>query len=137
MHRIVTIGPFRCRVWQAHVRQEEYLTEASCKAEIESLASNGQLIQILGRPVKDDPACEVEVICGARRLFAARHLNLEVKVELREMCDREAALAIEIENNCRSDVSAYERGRCYANWLRAKYFHSQDDIARAFHLSRS
>jgi ParB family transcriptional regulator, chromosome partitioning protein len=133
----VTLSPFRCRMWADHDRLDEYITEQSCKSEIESIAANGQRIPVLGRPVKDDPMYDVELIYGARRLFVARHLNIPLLVQVREMTDQEAAVALDIENRKRKDVSPYERGLCYSRWLRAKYFNSQEEIARVLGISAS
>jgi ParB family chromosome partitioning protein len=77
------------------------------------------------------------LIYGARRLFIARHLNLPLRVELRELNDREAIVSMDIENRHRQDISPYERGLSYARWLREGHFHSQDDIAAALRVSAS
>jgi hypothetical protein len=53
------------------------------------------------------------------RLFVARHLNAQLLVEMRPMSDLEAIVAIDIENRQRVDVSPYERGLSFAQWLRA------------------
>jgi ParB family chromosome partitioning protein len=135
--RIVSINPFRCRVWALHDRLDEFLTEESCKSEIESVAAHGQMVPALGRPLRDDPDHEVEMICGARRLFVARHLGVPLSVELREMSDREAIAAMDAENRIRKDISPYERGLSYASLLRANYFNSQEEIARALKVSAS
>jgi ParB family chromosome partitioning protein len=79
----------------------------------------------------------VELIYGARRLFAARHINIPLRVELREVSDQEAIVAMDIENRQRLDLSAYERGISYAQWLREGYFHSQDDISKTLRISAS
>jgi len=133
--RIVSFNPFRCRVWALHDRLAEHITEESCRTEIASFTSQGQLIPVLGRLVCGDPEHDVELIYGARRLFVARHLNMPLQVELRDLSDREALSAMDIENRHRKDVSAYERGTSYARWLRASYFSSQEDIARALRIS--
>lgn len=73
----------------------------------------------------------------ARLLFVARHLNAQLLVGKRPMSDLEAIVAIDIENPQRVDVSPYERGLSFAQWLRAGYFNSQDDIARALQISAS
>jgi len=135
--RIVVLNPFRCRVWELHDRLEGYLTEEACRAEIESFAHHGQLIPVVGRALYNDPDYDVEIVCGARRLFVARHLNMELRVDIRQMSDREALLAMDIENRQRVDISPYERGMSYARWIRAGYFKSQDDIARALKISAS
>jgi ParB family chromosome partitioning protein len=134
---IVRVNPFRCRMWPLHDRLGDYVTEQSCRAEIESFARYGQLVPALGRPLRDDPDCDVELIYGARRLFVAQHLNVPLYVELRELSDRQALVAMDIENRHRRDISAYERGVNYARWLRTKHFNSQDEIAHALKISTS
>lgn len=135
MSSIVTVNPFRCRVWDLHVRLEGEINEHTCRAEIESFARNGQLMPALGRPVRDNPDWDIELIYGARRLFVARHINAPLQVELREMTDREAIVAMEIENHHRKEVSAYERGMSYARWLRSGHFESQEELARTLKVS--
>jgi len=134
---IVRVNPFRCRMWPFHDRLGDYVTEQSCRAEIESFARYGQLVPALGRVLRDDPDCDVELIYGARRLFVAQHLNVPLHVELRDLSDRQALVAMDIENRHRRDISAYERGVNYARWLRTKYFNSQDEIAHALKISTS
>jgi ParB family chromosome partitioning protein len=134
---IVAVNPFRCRVWAMHDRLEEHVTEESCKDEIDSFVTHGQLIPALGRALGGDLEHDVEIVCGARRLFAARHLNVPLDVEMREMTDRDAIVAMDLENRHRKDLSAYERGLSYAQWLRGKYFGSQDDLGRALNVSAS
>jgi ParB family chromosome partitioning protein len=135
MDSVVEVNPFKCRVWALHDRLEGYLTEESCKAEIDSVAKNGQLIPVLGRPLRGDSQCEVEIIYGSRRLFVARLLNQKLRVDLRELSDREAIVAMDIENRHRVDISPYERGLSYLHWLRSKQFVSQDEIARTLKIS--
>jgi len=137
MKSIELMDPFRCRMWDLHDRLESDITEETCKAEIESFLKHGQLIPVLGRPLRGDHDHDIELIFGARRLFVARHLNKQLAVELREIGDREAIVAMDIENRQRTDISPYERGLGYARWLRAKHFDSQDDIARSLNVSAS
>jgi ParB family transcriptional regulator, chromosome partitioning protein len=137
MRNIIAANPFRTRMWSLHDRSDEHVTEESCKAEIESFEKHGQLVPALGRRLRGDPDYEVELIYGARRLFVARHLNKPLLVDLREISDREAIVAMDIENRQRTDVSPYERGVSYAHWLRRGHFRSQDDIARALKISAS
>jgi ParB family chromosome partitioning protein len=134
---VVSISPFRCRLWAEHERLEEYINEETCKSEIESIAAYGQRIPVLGRPIKNDRMHDIEIIYGARRLFVARHLNIPLLVEVREMNDQEAAIALDTENRQRKDVSPYERGLSYLRWLRSKYFGSQEEIARVLGISAS
>jgi ParB/RepB/Spo0J family partition protein len=137
MKSIVAANPFDCRMWELHDRLETQLTEESCRAEIESFAKHGQLIPTLGRPLPQDPTHKIELIFGARRLFVARHINVPLLVEIREMSDREAIIAMDIENRQRTDISPYERGVSYARWLRSGQFACQEDIARSLRISAS
>jgi ParB family transcriptional regulator, chromosome partitioning protein len=137
MVSICFADPFRCQMWPLHDRLEAHITEETCRAEIESFSVHGQLLPALGRVVTDQPTHDIELIYGARRLFVARHLNKSLMVELREMTDREAIVAMDIENRQRRNISPYERGVSYAQWLREGHFHSQEDIARALQVSAS
>lgn len=131
------VSPFRCRMWTLHDRLDEYLSEHSCKSEIESISRHGQLVPVLGRPLSNDPNHDVELIFGARRLFVARHLNIQLRVQVRELMDREALIAMDAENRHRKDISPYERGMSYSRWLHAGHFSSQEEIARALQVSAS
>lgn len=135
--RILELNPFRCRVWALHDRLSDYVTEESCRAEIDSIARNGQLVPVLGRPLDGDPDYDVELIYGARRLFVAQYLNVPLRVELRDLSDRQAIVAMDTENRYRKDISPYERGLSFARWLQMGHFESQDDIARALKISAS
>jgi ParB family chromosome partitioning protein len=124
-------------MWALHDRIDTYITEVTCRAEIESFTKHGQLVPVLGRVVRGDPSYDIELIYGSRRLFVARHLNKPLSVEVREISDRAALIAMDIENRQRMDISPYERGMSYADWLRSGHFQSQDDIARALKVSSS
>ena len=133
----MSVDPFKCRVWALHDRFASEINERTCRLEIDSFAAHGQIVPALGRRVTDDPDCEVELICGARRLFAARHLKKPLLVELRELSDREGLVAMDIENRQRQDISPYERGVGYRRWLQEGVFESQEELARMLNLSTS
>jgi ParB family transcriptional regulator, chromosome partitioning protein len=137
VRQVKSVSPFRCRMSDLHARLEGHVTEESCKAEIESFLRHGQLVPVLGRPLRGDPDCDVELIYGARRLFVARHLNMSLQVEIRALSDREAIIAMDIENRHRTDISAYERGLSYLRWLRTGHFDSQERLARGLRVSSS
>jgi len=137
MSTTTEINPFRCRMWEFHDRLEPHINERTCRAEIASFSKHGQLVPVLGRPLRGDPGYDVELITGARRLFIARHLNRPLTVELRALSDKEALIAMDIENRLRRDISPYERALSYSQWLRTGHFESQDDIARALKISPS
>lgn len=131
------VDPFRCRVWHLHDRLEEHITEETCREEIKSFLDHGQLVPALGRPLRNDPDHDIEIIYGARRLFVARHINKPLLVELRQLSDRDAFIAMDLENRQRKDISPYERGISYSRWLRLGCFKSQDDIAETLGVSAS
>jgi ParB family chromosome partitioning protein len=135
--QVISVSPFRCRMWPLHDRIEGHVTEENCRSEIDSFSKHGQLVPALGRVLRGDPDYDIELIYGARRLFVARHINKPLAVEVRELSDREAIVAMDIENRQRMDVTPYERGISYAHWLRAGHFQSQDEIARALKVSPS
>ena len=132
---VVVVSPFRCRMWALHDRIEDYLNEQTCREEIESFAKHGQLVPVLGRLLRGDPTHDIELIYGARRLFVARHLNSSLIVKLCEVSDRQALVAMDIENRQRQDISPYERGTSYARWLRTGHFKSQEEICRTLQIS--
>lgn len=130
----VTANPFRCRRWTFNDRIEKDVTEASCRAEIASVTCEGQLVPVIGRALTGDPDFDIEVICGTRRLFIARHLRIPLRVELRELTDREAALVVETENSLRKQTSPYERGLWLASLLRQNVYGSQEELSRELRI---
>jgi ParB family transcriptional regulator, chromosome partitioning protein len=137
MADVISVSPFKCRMWRGHERLEDHVNEDTCREEIESVLAHGQLIPALARTLKNDSDHAFEVIYGSRRLFVARHLNIPIRLEVRELSDREATIALESENRLRKDFSPYERARNYAAWLRSGLFKSQDELARVLNVSRS
>lgn len=137
MQEIIAVNPFDCRLWDLHDRQDDLITEESCSTEIDSIKRHGQLVPALGRPLHSDPRHKIELVYGARRLFVARHLNIPLRLVLRAMTDREALIAMDIENRHRKDICAYERGMSYSKWIHSGHFKSQDEIARALRVSAS
>jgi ParB family transcriptional regulator, chromosome partitioning protein len=135
MRTVVSVDPSRCRMWSLHDRCTKQITEASCAVEIQSFKARGQMIPVLGRPLHGDSQHDIELIYGARRLFVARFVNQPLLVDLRELSDRQAIIALDIENRQRKDLSPYERGLSYARWLRAGHFESQEEMARALNVS--
>jgi ParB/RepB/Spo0J family partition protein len=124
-------------MWRFHDRRIEGLNRDTCRAEIASFSSYGQLVPALGRPLSGNADHDVELIYGARRLFAARESRTPLLVDVRKLSDREAIVAMDIENRQRADISPYERGVAYAGWLRAGLFKSQHELAAALNVSPS
>lgn len=132
---VIAVDPFRCRLWPLHARLSEGISAASCKTEIQSFIEHGQMMPVLGRPLHADPQHEIEIIYGARRWFAARLLKQPLQVELRELDDRQAIIAMDAENRLRLDLSPYERGLGLTRWLHSGHFQSQEEMARALQVS--
>ena len=132
---IVEINPMRCRMWQLHPRIDERVTEETCGTLIKSMRRHGQIVPALGRRLRDNRDYDIELIYGARRLFAARHLDRPLFVDVREVSERDGIVAMETENRLRRDISAYERGTSYERWLREGHFATQKDLCRALQVS--
>jgi ParB family chromosome partitioning protein len=124
-------------MWSLHDRIEEYIGGGTRAAEVDSIDRNGQLVPALGRPVRGEVGCEIELIYGARRLHIARQLNRPLRVVVREMSDLEAIVAMDAENRLRKDISPYERGMSYARMLQSGLFESQEELAQALDISAS
>jgi ParB family transcriptional regulator, chromosome partitioning protein len=135
--RLVEVSPFRCRVWHLHPRSDATISEETCEEEIRSFKDHRQIVPAIGRKLPPGQDHDIEIICGARRLFVARHLNVPLLVELRALSEREAAIAVETENAERVDVSPYERGLGLARWLREGHFSSQSELASALQMPPS
>jgi|SRR5579872_57724 len=137
MSEVISVSPFRCRMWRGNPRLEECVDEGTCRAEINSFLSHGQKLPVLARPLRADRTHDFEIIYGTRRLFVARYLNQPLDLDLRDLTDQEAVIALDIENRLRKEMSPYERGRAYELWIRTGLFSSRDELARALRISPS
>jgi ParB family transcriptional regulator, chromosome partitioning protein len=137
MQPFIQADPFKCRMWNLHSRGEERINADECEEEIRSVRKFGQVIPAIGRRISGDPDFEIELICGARRLFIARHLKTPLLVEICDLSDAEALVAMDIENRARKDISAYERGKSFSRWLQTGQFKSQEELAEVLCISES
>lgn len=138
------VDPARCRIWAEHNRDYGKLDETRCADLIESLkAQNRQEIPAIVRRVKDDPAYDFEVICGARRhwsvswLRAHNYPDFRFLVEIREMTDEEAFRVSDLENRARDDLSDIERARDYLRALARHYDSRQKAMAERLNVSEA
>jgi ParB family transcriptional regulator, chromosome partitioning protein len=127
----------RCTLWQFHERLGDELSGESCKELITSIQRHGQRHPVLGRRLTAAPGAKIELIYGARRLFAASQLGVKLLVDVRELGDREAIVEMEVENRLRTDISPYERGMSYRRWLNARLFTTQSELARELDVSEA
>jgi ParB/RepB/Spo0J family partition protein len=126
-----------CKMWEMHVRLGDDVTAQSCAALIESIRTHGIKQPVLGRKVAVEGRCEIELIYGARRLFAAQRLGLKLPVKLCDLDDRAALVEMDIENRLRRDITPYERGVSYRRWLSAGLFKNQMEMAKALGISEA
>lgn len=138
------VDPARCRIWAGHNRDYAALTTENCADLIESLRAQGrQEVPAIVRRVSGDPACDFEVICGARRHFGVSWLRannfpeFRFLVEPRELTDEEAFRISDLENRNRKDLSDYERAADYARAVDRYYGGSQQRMAERLQVSRS
>lgn len=138
------VDPARCRIWAEHNRDYGLLDETRCADLIESLKAQGrQEIPAIVRRVKDDPALDFEVICGARRHWSVSWLrshnypDFRFLVEIREMTDEEAFRVSDLENRARDDLSDIERARDYLRALGRHYEGRQKTMAQRLNVSEA
>lgn len=138
------VDPARCRIWEGHNRDYAALNETTCADLIESIKAQGkQEIPAIVRRVSNDPGCDFEVICGARRHWTVTWLRshdfpaLKFLVEPRELTDEEAFRVADLENRSRQDLSDYERATDYARAVERYYEGSQQRMADRLDVSLS
>jgi ParB family chromosome partitioning protein len=106
---------------------------------MESLRTHGQEIPIRVRPVKDALPFEFEIVAGHRRHAACLQLDaitdggfpILVVVDGAAVETRDLVLKMYRENAERADLSPYETGVMFTQWLAAKVFATQDAISKA------
>ena len=138
------VDPSRCRIWSSHNRDYAALDRDVCADLIDSLRAQGrQEVPAIVRRVHNDPHCEFEVICGARRHWSVAWLrahdypDFRFLVEPREMTDEEAFRVADLENRSRKDLSDYERAIDYARAMDRYYEGNQARMAERLQVTRS
>lgn len=127
----------KCKMWSLHVRSEDNINSATCAGLIRSMRKHGQRLPVLARQRIAEDGTQYELIYGARRLFAAQHLGMDLLVDVRDLDDRNAVIEMDVENRPREDISPYERGVNYSRWLRAGFFRNQLELAAELGLSEA
>jgi len=108
--------------------------EESIDELADSIAERGVLQPILLRPHGDDG---YEIIAGERRWRAAQRARLHtIPAIIRDVDDAATAEIALIENIQREDLNAIEEADGYRQLIE-QHGHSQDDIGRLVHKSRS
>ena len=127
--REIEIGRIRPNPNQPRVQfKEETIDELA-----DSIAERGVLQPILLRPHGDG----FEIVAGERRWRAAQRARLHtIPAIIREIDDSTTAEIALIENVQREDLNAIEEAEGYRQ-LVERHGHTQDNIARLVHKSRS
>ena len=114
--------PERIRIWSDHNRNYELLSVKRCADLLDGFTRTGrQEFPAIVRAVSDEEGVDYELICGARRHWAAAHLGWPLLIEVRELNDRQAFILQDLENRDREDISDYERALDYKQAL-PKFF---------------
>lgn len=109
-----------------------------------SIAADGQETPIRVRPVKDADPFEFEIVSGHRRHAACLALDASTNkgfsilaiVDAAAEETRDLVLKMYRENADREDLSPYETGRMFKQWLAAEIFPTQEAISAATRQSK-
>ena len=127
--REVEVGRIRPNPHQPRLQ----FTEQSIDELADSISERGVLQPILLRPHGDG----FEIIAGERRWRAAQRARLHtIPAIVRDIDDSATAEIALIENIQREDLNAIEEAEGYRQLI-DQHSHSQDDISRLVHKSRS
>ncbi|MGE3594617.1 MAG: ParB/RepB/Spo0J family partition protein [Dehalococcoidia bacterium] len=104
----------------------------------------GQLEPIRVRPAAPDSGFEYEIVYGHRRHAACLALDRETEggwpvlalLDAQATDVRDHVLKMYVENAARKDLSAYETGAMFSNWLREQVFPNQTELGAAVGLSQ-
>jgi len=111
----------------------------------ESIRLRGQDVPVRVRPAASPSKTEYELVEGHRRLAAILQLNKEVdggfpilaRLDAKASDAKDLVLKMYRENAEREDLSAYEIGGMFAQWLRHDLYKSQREISAATRLHES
>jgi ParB family chromosome partitioning protein len=142
---VLRLDPKRVRATQFINRHERAFLESDPKfIELkDSLRLNGQEQPIRVRAVVNDPTVDFEIVSGHRRHRASLALDAEIAggFPLLALLDgkasesRDLVLKMYRENEERADLSAYEKGTMFRQWLSSGVFAEQGQLAVAIGVS--
>jgi ParB family transcriptional regulator, chromosome partitioning protein len=142
---VLRLNPKRVRATEFVNRDERAFLETDPKfIELKnSLRVNGQEHPIRVRAVANDPAVDFEIVSGHRRHRAALALDDESEggfpilalVDGNAAESRDLVLKMYRENEERADLSAYEKGLMFQQWLSSGVFTEQGELASAIGVS--
>jgi ParB family transcriptional regulator, chromosome partitioning protein len=142
---VLKLDPKRVRATEFINRDERAFLENDPKfIELkESLRAHGQEQPIRVRPVSDDPAADFEIVSGHRRHRASLALDAETEggfplyalLDAKASESRDLVLKMYRENEERADLSAFEKGSMFRQWLATGVFAEHGELAAAIGVS--
>lgn len=127
----------KCRIWQGNIRLQEFLDDHNTAELREKIQSQGQLIPVMARPIKNDKNYTHEIIYGSRRLYVCSSLGINIKILEADLDDSDALLFMDAENSGREDLSPYEAAKAYKYWIEKGIFKNQSELAERLGITRS
>lgn len=88
------------------------------------------------RPISDDPGYDYEVVYGHRRHEATRLAGTPFYATIHELSDRDLVQYMHLENQ-RLDLSAFEEGAQFIQWLDEGVYSSATELAAAIGESKA
>jgi ParB family transcriptional regulator, chromosome partitioning protein len=142
---VLRLDPKRVRATRFINRDEHAFLQSDPKFEElkQSLRAHGQEQPARVRPVSGDPGADFEVVYGHRRHRAALALDAELEegfpffavVDATASNTRDLVLKMYRENEHRADLSAFEKGSMFRQWLEAELFADHGSLAEALGVS--
>tara|TARA_B110000908_G_C10195741_1_gene422800 strand:+ start:399 stop:1379 length:981 start_codon:yes stop_codon:yes gene_type:complete len=132
----IFINHNKCRPWMFADRNEHEMGNIEELAN--SIKANGQEVPALVRKLENtDGNIEYEVIYGHRRWKACTLINKPLKAKVKNLDNKEAAVAQILENYNREDLSDYSKSINYSKLLKEKTFTSKTELAAYVGIPRT
>mgnify|MGYP005994146447 CR=1 FL=1 len=132
----ILIDHKKCRPWQFADRKEYEMGNIEELAN--SIKSNGQEVPALLRKLTEpDGDIEFEVIYGHRRWKACTLINKPLKAKIKNLENKEAAVAQILENYNRENLSDYSKSINYCKLLKENTFSSKTELAAYVGIPRT
>lgn len=126
--QIVSVPPDDICNWSLHDRPESEL--GNIEALADDFKSIGQQQPCIVRPNKTGSMQKFELIVGERRWRASQLAKVNLKVIVKEINDKEAALIQSAENDNRKDLSDFAKGMQYSKLIEMKVINQKDLIEK-------
>lgn len=136
---LINISPDECVPWKyANRSREEF---GNIEELAQSLKLEGQQEPILVRYISSSQnvssSVKYEIIFGRRRWEAARIAKIDLIAVLKNLSDRDAAVAQSAENKHREAVSPYSEAIHYSQLLSNQCFNNEIELATALNIPRA